>query len=148
MQKTVFKKLGGEMKKAILLFGLIIIMCCASNVYKRYPYPDNSRGTERLIIKLTEAVEKVNVKIDGALVVEDKYTERVEIQAVPVGERDVEIAASGSYRMSSIAVSKTITIKANQDEVILISTPPHSTGYWVLIAVMWFVAFSPTVFIF
>jgi len=136
------------MKKVILIFVFLIFLGCASNIYKNYPYPDNSKGTGRLIVKLTEPLEKVNVKIDGTLVVEDKFTKRVEIQAVPVGERVVEIAASGSYRKEAVSVNKTVIVKANRDEVILISTPPLSTGYWMLTSVMWFVLFFPIIFIY
>jgi hypothetical protein len=140
---------GFTMLKRVLLFSAVLLFVgCASNVYLNYPYPDNSAGSGRVIVKLTEAMEKVNVKIDGSLVAEDKHTGRVEIQSVPFGERLIEVAASEYWRTKSVNVEKKMNIEKNKDAIVLIDTPPYSGGYWAFCAVLWLVAFSPSIFFF
>ena len=130
----------GEVKMRYLLnlvltVTLIFTVGCAVNVYTQYPYPDSSVGSGRIIIKLTQSVKNVNVTIDGSLVVEDAHTKRIEIKGVPVGERMVGIVGSSQDRTASISLEKIVIIRANQDEVILIDTPPLSSGYWIYLAV-------------
>lgn len=115
---------------------------CASDVYVPYPYPTGA-DTGRVIISFTEPMETVNVLIDGSLLAEDEYTERVEIQDVPVGEREIEIVASEGWRTHSVHHVEVVTVGVNRDETILINTPPYSSGYWVYRAVVWLVAMAP-----
>ena len=120
------------MKKVILIVGLIAIIGCAQNIYVQHPNLGSSENYGRIIIKLTDAVEGINVRIDGSLVVEDANTKRIEIQRVPVGSRTIEISGSGKYRADAISIEKKVIIQSNKDEIILINTPPKTTSYYLL----------------
>jgi len=135
------------MRYLLVLFLIASVLTgCAVNVYTQYPYVDDSEGSGRVIIKLTDSIDGVNVRIDGALIVEDANTKRIEIKGVPVGTKTIEMIASGEGRTESILLEKTVIIKKNKDEIILITTPSHTTSYHILmlaaIALGWIIGGS------
>lgn len=124
------KKLG------IVALAAVVLSGCAMNVDAAYPHPRDNEATGRIIIKFTEAMENVNVEIDGTLVAEDAHTKRVVIKDVPVGEHTVTVSASGEMRAGSSRLEETVTIEENRDETLLIETPPRSSGYWALVILL------------
>ena len=52
-----------QLNKVMLFFSLLVITGCATNVYTRHPYPDASKGSGRIIIKLTSPIENRQLDI-------------------------------------------------------------------------------------
>lgn len=132
-----------SLKILFIVLILIVLTGCASDVFMKYPDVNDSAGKGRILVKLSEPMEKVNVSVDGRLLVEDTHTKRVEIQDVPIGERTVEIAASGEFRSRSIKFDRKITVEENKDTTILIATPPLSAGYWVFLGILMIIPWLP-----
>ena len=120
----------------ILVIPLLLIsfLGCASNVYVQHPHPDSSGG--RIIIKFTSAMDNVNIKIDGSLVVNEANTQRILINHVPADTVFVEISASSDSRTAPISLTKRVVIREGETEIILVSTPPYSTGYQIVSMVL------------
>lgn len=135
------------MRKLWVFLLAVSLAGCASNVYVPYPYPEESVETGRVIVRLSESMESVTVMIDGSIVAEDKHTARVEIQDVPVGDRDIQIIASEQWRTHSVNHEEIVQVRPQRDATVLIETPPYSSGYWAFRAVVWLVAFAPTLLI-
>ena len=72
--------------------------------------------------------------IGHALVAEDAHTERVEIQSVPAGQREVRVLASEESREAPIDHTEVVTVEPNESASVLVAVPGHSTGYWILVA--------------
>lgn len=132
----------------LVLLCVPFLTACASDVRVSYPHPVEASETGRVVVRLSEPMQTVTVMIDGSLVAEDEHTKRVEIQNVPIGEREIQVIASEQWRSRSVNHRDTVTVEPNRDGVVLIDTPPYSPGYWALMAVLWLVAFTPTAVIF
>ncbi len=121
------------MKFTILLILAISFAGCAQDVLTRYPSGGTAAdATGTLVVKLTSPLRDVCVTVDGKLVAKDEFTEFVKIESVPVGRHRVEVAASGEMREEALAHSSFVMIEADQEEAVLISTPPLSTGYYIM----------------
>lgn len=107
---------------------LLIFAGCASNVYTSYP---GEGGNATLVIRFSEAMPNVCVTVDGKLVAEDKYTRRVEVKGVPAGVRSVAVVATSDSRAASVDYTGMLELAGGEERVLLLSTPPHSLGFWV-----------------
>jgi hypothetical protein len=119
-------------------FGVLIVVVasgCAANVEVGYPTPAGSIQTGIVLVRFTEPMKSVSVRVEGVLVAEDKHTERVEITDVPTGWREVTVVASESNRMAAVHHTEQVTVDSEKPAVVLVATPPRSTGYWISSAV-------------
>lgn len=121
-------------KEAALLPLLLVMAACAKNIVVPYPHPDDSSDTGGVVIQLSESIQHVTVMIDGGLVAERERTARVEIEQVPVGERQIQVIASEMGLARSVNHEQTVTVSANRDATVLIDKPPLSSGVWVYLA--------------
>jgi hypothetical protein len=110
---------------------LVFVSGCAANFSTQYPEVDTEEETGTLVIRFSDPMPNVHVAIDGKLLAEDKYTERIEIKSVPSRPLTLSVVASSSSRESSIDLKKTINIPPGGEHVELISSPPQSTGFWI-----------------
>lgn len=135
--------------RGIVEIVVLLICCalvgCASNVHLNLdPGAQVSTPTGTLVVKLSEPLEKVNVTIDGNLVCEDKYTERIEVKGVAAGEHEVRITGSGSFRKEPLAEEETVNIKAGKQTGLTVAVPAHSGGYYVYLVAMIVVPLIPS----
>jgi hypothetical protein len=87
-----------------LLALLAVLLGCAHDVKARYPSrPDEPTGT--LVLTMARPASGVTVAINGLLVVDDEKTEHVVIEGVPVGTREIVVAANGSDKAFNVWVS-------------------------------------------
>jgi hypothetical protein len=115
-------------------FGVLIVVVasgCAANVEVGYPTQAASIQTGTVLVRFTEPMKSVSVRVEGVLVAEDKHTERVEITNVPTGSREVTVVASESSRKAAVNHTERVTVDSEKPAVVLVATPPHSTGYWI-----------------
>jgi hypothetical protein len=81
------------MRLACIVFALVA--ACAHDQRVRFPAPlDAPTGT--LVLMFAQPASDVIVSIDGVLVVQNAHTARVVIESVPVGTREVIVAANGT----------------------------------------------------
>lgn len=104
---------------------------CAANVDVSYPTPSGTPETGVVLVRFTEPLSSVSVQVDGVLVAEDEHTERVQVTNVPTGSREVTVVASEPSRTESVRHSERVTVASEKTAVVLIATPPRSTGYWI-----------------
>ena len=76
----------------LVVFSLLLV-ACAHDVRVRYPAPPDA-PTGTLVLRFTDPAE-VSVAVNGQLVVDDKKTDKVIIENVPVGTNELVIAANG-----------------------------------------------------
>jgi hypothetical protein len=115
-------------------FGVLIVAAasgCAANVEVGYPTPAGSIQTGTVLVRFTEPMTSVSVRVEGVLVAEDEHTERVEITDVPTGSREVTVVASEGSRKAAVHHTEHVTVDAEKPAVILVATPPRSIGYWI-----------------
>ena len=123
-------------KRSILsLLLAVVVSGCASNVEVVYPGSPTPSPTGVVLVRFTEPMTSVSVRVDGALVVEDEHTERIEIRGVPAGEREVTVAASEGSRVRPVHRTEVVIVRPDQPVALLVATPPLSTGYWIRSAV-------------
>ena len=104
---------------------------CAANVDVSYPAPRSTPETGVVLVRFTEPLTSVSVRVDGVLVAEDKHTERIQVTGVPTGPREVTVVASESSRKESVRHFERVNVHSEKTAVVLIATPPRSTGYWI-----------------
>lgn len=119
------------MKKLCLILLVTAVASCAANVDVAYPTPGSTPETGVVLVRFTEPLASVSVLVDGVLVAEDKHTERVQVTNVPTGSREVTVVASEPSRKESVHHSERVTVDSEKTAVVLIATPPRSTGYWI-----------------
>jgi hypothetical protein len=68
---------------------------CAHDVLAHYPSLPNEQ-TSSLVLLLGAPADGVSVAVDGRLVVDDVHTSRVVVDRIPLGPRDVVVAANGA----------------------------------------------------
>lgn len=104
---------------------------CAANVDVSYTAPRSTPETGVVLVRFTEPLTSVSVRVDGVLVAEDKHTERIQVTGVPTGAREVTVVASESSRKESVHHSELVSVQPEKTAVVMIATPPRSTGYWI-----------------
>lgn len=68
-------------------------------------YPTADAPTGSLVLLMSQAASDVSVAIDGLLVVEDAHTDRVVIDGVPIGTREVIMAANGTDKAFKVWIA-------------------------------------------
>lgn len=76
------------------LLVLALVGCSLPTVRVHYPVPDGPTGS--LVLLMSQGASDLSVSIDGLLVVEGAHTDRIVIDGVPVGTREIVMAANGS----------------------------------------------------
>ena len=82
---------------------LLILTACAHDVRTNFPGATDDAGT--IVIMLTAPTSDVIVTIDGLLVVEGAHTNRIVIEHVPVGFRELVVADGGGDKERRIWVA-------------------------------------------
>lgn len=86
-----------------LLVFWLVLLGCSHDVRARYPsHPDEPTGT--LVLTMAKPASGVTVAINGILVVNDEKTGHVVIEGVPVGTREVVMAANGADKAFNVWV--------------------------------------------
>jgi hypothetical protein len=82
---------------AALAAALAATTACAKDVIAHYP---SIRGepTSSLVLLFGQPATGVMVTIDGWLVVDDVHTSRIVVDGVPIGTREVAVAANGAEK--------------------------------------------------
>ena len=113
---------------------------CAQNVFTHYSDVHFSEETGTLLIQLSDAMSGVSVTIDGFLVVEKKSTQRIQVNGVKAGKREVTIIGGGGSR-EPLDKTETVEITPGETTTMLVSVAPHTMGYQVqsgLLLVAWY----------
>jgi hypothetical protein len=100
---------------------LVLLVACGHDVRVNYPAPPDS-PTGTLVLKFSTTAD-VSVAVNGVLVVDDRKTDKVRIDNIPIGGNDVIVAANGG--------DKTVRawITSEQWTTIPIGLPEPSTGF-------------------
>jgi hypothetical protein len=87
--------------KWLLVLVVTLVVGCARDVRARYPSrADEPTGT--LVLTMARPASGVTVAINGLLVVNDAKTQQVVIDGVPVGTREIVMAANGSDKAFNV----------------------------------------------
>jgi hypothetical protein len=106
----------------------LVLAGCAHDVMARFPSTTPSGATGSLVLMFGQPADGVIVTVDGWLVVDDAHTARVVIDGIPVGTRDVVVAANG--------VDKPLRVWIGGDHAttVPIGVPDAGTGFWKTVA--------------
>ncbi len=118
-------------KSPLPLLAALLLSACASDINVAYPTPPSARDTGSILVRFTEPMRSVSILVDGVLVAEDEFTERVQISGVPVGTREVRSVASAAERTEPVDRTEAVEVTRGEQAVILIGTPPRSLGSWI-----------------
>jgi hypothetical protein len=110
-----------------LLLVLVLVVGCSHDILARYPSrPDEATGT--LVLTMAKPASGVSVAINGLLVVEDEKTGHVMIQGVPIGTRDVVMAANGMDRAFQV------WIDSDRPTTVPLGVPDEGMGFLKTVA--------------
>jgi hypothetical protein len=110
-----------------LLLVLVLVVGCSHDILARYPSrPDEPTGT--LVLTMAKPASGVSVAINGLLVVEDEKTGHVTIQGVPIGTRDIVMAANGMDRAFQV------WIDSERPTTVPLGVPDEGMGFLKSIA--------------
>lgn len=122
----------------IALLSVVALAACASDVFVPYPSPPGaSEPAGSVLVKFSSPMRGVHVAIDGALVAEDEYTERVVIEDVPAGDRELAVVGSEASHTHEVDHREIVSVAPGRETLVLIATPPRSSAYWVYMAFSW-----------
>ena len=122
--------------KKILPLTFLFLVSCAHDVTTNFsPTLDPSKKTGTIKVLLSEPMVNVSVVVNGSLVANKKHTGDVTIRNVPVGQTAVEISASENARTEAVEKKESFDLKEGETKTIMVSTPPQSTGAWIILAV-------------
>jgi hypothetical protein len=122
------------MKKVFVAGSLFLISCAHDVTTSLSPGMDSPTGTVQVI--LSEPMPIVSVIVNGSLVANKKHTENVIVRNVPVGKTTVEISASESGRSESVEKKESFDLREGETKTIMVSTPPYSTGTWIIVGLI------------
>jgi hypothetical protein len=122
--------------QCLLIFSLV---GCARNVLINYPTSPWPEETGTLVIKLSAPMNDVSVTIDGNFVVEEKHTQRIQVNGIRAGEREVNIVGGGNRE--HLDKTETVEISPAKTTAMLVKAPSYSTGYYIYAGVI-FLAFT------
>lgn len=122
-------------KRGVVLLLALAVSGCAKDVMARYPGTPGPAETGTVLVRFTEPIRSVSVRVDESIVVEDKFTEHVQVTGVPAGEHKVTVTASEGRRREAIDHSERVMVRPGESAAVLVATPPFSTGYWIESAV-------------
>jgi hypothetical protein len=84
----------------------VLVIACSHDVRVRYPAaPGAPTGT--LVLLLSQPAAAVAVAVNGLLVVKDRRTKQVTIEAVPVGTVELVVTASGGDKALRVWIDDT-----------------------------------------
>ncbi len=85
---------------------IVLMLGCAHDVRATFPAaPGAPAGT--LVLLLSRPASDVTVAVNGQLMVEDRKTERITIEQIPVGTAEITMSANGSDKQFRIWIDDT-----------------------------------------
>ncbi|WP_138429941.1 hypothetical protein [Fodinibius saliphilus] len=137
------------MKKLLWLFILpLLIIGCAKDYYTSYQSASEGKEYGTLIVKFSNPIKNVNITVDGNLIAEDKFTERVEVANMPVGKHKVKVIASSWELKDDVNNVEEMNIQPNSKQTMLVEVPPKSTGYWIYQTAIYTVTFITSYYLY
>jgi len=137
------------MKKSLWLLILpFLFLSCAKDYYTNYKSVSEGKEYGSVIVKFSNPIKNVNVTVDGNLIAEDKFTERVQVDNMPVGQHEVKVIASSWELKNDVNKVEKMDIQPNDKKTMLVQVPPKSTGYWIYQAVTFSVIFSTSYYLY
>ena len=112
--------------QCLLIFSLV---GCAQNVLINYPGTPGTEERGTLVIKLSAPMNDVSVTIDGDFVVEEKHTQRIQVNGIKAGEREVNIVGGGDRE--HLDKTEIVEISPGKTTAMLVKAPPFSAGYYI-----------------
>lgn len=134
-------------KLLLLLFISLLLTACAKDFYTSFKSPSEGEKYGTLIVKFSGSIKDVNITVDGNLVAEDKFTERVQVNNLPVGQHTVNVIAASWELKRDINVKESVNIQPNGTQTVLVQIPPKSTGFWIYQAAIYLATFSTTYYL-
>ncbi len=131
------------MKRIFRLMVLVALMmvtvgCGARNVTLPMPQNlSNTKETGTLIIRLSASMHAVSVTIDEDLVVEEKTTQRIQVNGLGAGVRKVNVFAKDSNYSADLDVTSITEIRPGETTTMLVQTPSKSIGHYVKKVILW-----------
>ena len=139
-----FTYLGGRILKRIFrLMVLVALMmvavgCGARNVTLPMPQNlSNTKETGTLIIRLSASMHAVSVTIDEDLVVEEKTTQRIQVNGLGAGLINVNVFGKDRNYSPDLDVTSTMEIRPGETTTMLVQTPSKSIGHYVKKVILW-----------
>jgi hypothetical protein len=137
------------MKKTLCLLILpFLFIGCAKDYYTSYKSASDGKEYGSLIVKFSNPIKNVSITVDGNLIAEDKFTERVEVDNMPIGKNKIKVIASSWELKNDVNKIEEIDIQSNGKQTMLVQVPPKSTGYWIYQAVTFSVIFSTSYYLY
>jgi hypothetical protein len=105
---------------------LIVLFCigCASNINtifcKIYGVNKNPTWMGGIVFKLSEPVKKLNITIDDYMVVENVFTDNIEIKNIPMGNRKFKIVSKSYNNIDGLNKDTLINIEPEVIKTFLI----------------------------
>jgi hypothetical protein len=106
---------------------LLALVACAHDQRVRFPAAHDA-PTGTLVLMFAQPASGVIVSIDGVLVLADAHTSRVVVEDVPVGTREVIVAANGADKAFRAWVA------SDHATTIPLGVPDSSGGFWKTLA--------------
>lgn len=135
-------------RKLWLLILPFLFISCAKDYYTTFQSDSDEKEYGSLIVKFSNPIKNVNITVDDNLIAEDKFTERVEVDNMPVGEHKIKVIASSWELKNDVNKIEEIDIQPNGKQTMLVQVPPKSTGYWIYQAVTFSVIFSTSYYLY
>lgn len=137
------------MKKSLWILILpFLFISCAKDYYTSYKSVSDEKEYGSMIVKFSNPIKNVNITVDGNLIAEDKFTKRVQVDNMPVGEHEIKVIASSWELKNDINKVEKMDIQPNDKKTMLVQVPPKSTGYWIYQAVTFSVIFSTSYYLY
>lgn len=123
--------------RLVVLLVVVFGLGCGEDLHARFPAPPEA-PTGRLVLLLSQTASGVSVAINGTLIVEDKRTRKITIEAVPAGTNEVIIAANGTDKQVKL------WIDADRTTTVPLGVPESGAGFLksVLASVISIVVYS------
>ncbi|MEZ4465876.1 MAG: hypothetical protein R3F43_15795 [bacterium] len=121
------------MDRSLILAALLCASGCAQNIHHRLPESDQPTGS--ILIRFTEPARNAVITVNGVLVADDAYTERVEVTRVPAGDATVSVLAGGGGQ-TSVEDTKTVAVHAERQTTVSFRAPEMTGGTAAITAVL------------
>jgi hypothetical protein len=134
------------MKKITFLLVLCAILCtsCAKHIIVNFQ--DSSENTGTIVLAPTAPIQGSVLTVNDKLIVDKKFVKKITVKNVPVGENQVNFSADSWAYKEKIDLKVTINTQSNKEVAKIVTRPPYSTGYYVLMAASILVSLSTTIF--
>jgi hypothetical protein len=114
------------MRMRVLAIVCLFVVACAEDVHIRFPGappPDVPVTTGTLVLLLGQPASDVAVAIDGWLVFDGRHTSRIVIDGIPIGTREVTLAANSGDKTFKI------WIDSDHATTVPIGVPDETYGF-------------------